>query len=237
MDAKKLSDDPDFRQLVRNIERLSRYASPSTVSMATATAKQDKQASLEELNKLEKEFQTLQEELARLPDELTSQHEQKLMSLQERAGQQLGLTRKEFSLLMSDLSTRSAKLMEKNPTLADIVDRETLLANAAKPVLLNSMSVSPLAFASIDSDVEEVLSARALTTQENCQALCTTDYIAAEAAAAGIYVGASAGCLALSPTPAVGAALAAACVGAASVVYVAAHVQASTAYSRCFEAC
>jgi hypothetical protein len=246
VNATQLTSDPDFRQLVRDAERLTRRASTNAASLVAAAAPQEAQASIQTFKTLGKEFQKLQGELADLPDELTPQQKQQLeglkqelISLQTRAGQELGLTRKEFSLLVSDLSKRSARLMEKHPELAEAPDdtRKTVLASAAKPVLLASMSVSPLAFAASETEVEEALGMATLTSQESCLALCAVEHTIALAAASGTYVAASAGCVGLLAAPVAGPFLAAACVGATSVTYAAAGAAIIIANAKCMAAC
>ncbi len=237
MNVTQLTDDPDFSQLVRDTERLKRPLPVSVESLAAAEP-QDAQASVKTFNKLEKEFQKLQGELTDLPDELTPQEKQKLeglkkklISLQKRAGQELGLTQKEFSLLVDDLSKRSAKLMEKHPELAEASDetRNALFASAAKPVLLTSMSESAQVF--VSSETEATRGTPELTSQGTCIALATTAYVAANAAAAGTYIGAMTACAALVFVPFGGPFLVATCAAGASLALAGAYGVASAGYT------
>lgn len=243
MNATQLTNDPDFRQLVRDTERLMPQIS---TRLASREAEQDAKKSIQTFNTLEKEFRKLQGALASFPNKLTPQqkeqlegHKRELANLQTGAGKELGLSRKEFSLLVSDLSKRSTKLMERHAELAKAPEntRQTVLADAAKPVLSRSMRVSPLAFASSESDVETALGTPKLTSQETCVALCAGEYAAALAIASGIYIAASATCGGLLAVPVVGPFLAAACVGGASVTYAGAGAAAMAVYTKCVLEC
>ena len=243
MDATQLTNDPEFRQLVRDTERLTRRV--STLS-GSPTATRDAQASEKAFKALEKEFRKLHNGIKDLPEKLTPQQEQQLeeskqelKSLQARAAQELGLSRKEFSLLVSDLSKRSARLMEKHAELAKAPEetRKAMLADAAKPVLLNSMSVSPLAFTASDTEVEEALGTPKLNSKESCLALCAAEHAAALAGASATYIGAAAACAGLLSVPVAGVFLAATCVGAASAAYAAAGAVIIVQNTKCMLAC
>ena len=243
MDTTQLTNDPNFRQLVRDTERLTRRVSTLSASPA---ATRDAQASIKTFNTLEKEFRKLQGGLADLPDKLTPQQEEKLegfkqelKSLQTRTGHELGLSRKEFSLLVSDLSKRSAELMKEHTELAEASEdtKKAVLASAAEPVLLTSMSVSPLAFAASETEVEEALGTPMLDSVESCLALCAAKNAAALAVASGAYIAASATCGSLIAVPFAGPFLVAACVGGASVVYAATGAKIIIDNAECMLAC
>lgn len=243
MNVTQLTNDPGFKQLVRDTERLKRPL-PVSVENLAAAEPQDAQASVKTFKKLENEFQKLQGELTDLPDELTPQQKQKLeglkeklISLQKRAGQELGLTQKEFSLLVDDLSKRSAKLMEKHPELAEASDetRNALFASAAKPVLLTSMSESAQVL--VSSETEATRGTPKLTSQASCIAIGTTAYVGANAIAAGAYITAMGLCAASALVPIAGPFLAAVCAAGASVTLAGAYAVATAGYVAAMVEC
>ncbi len=238
MNENNLTNDPKFRQLVRDAERLTRNALPYVQAKKVKDFSQNAKISVDTFSKFKKQFMQLHVELKTLADKEQKPDikdlEKKLVILEGNIGKELGLTQVEFRLLVSDLSKRSAELMETHTELSLETDekRNSLLASAAKPILLTTMNVSPLAYLAPET-VKDALAGDV----EKCIDICTASYLAEEAAATGVYVGASAACVALVAVPVVGAALALTCAGAAAATYAASTAALSITYVDCCDKC
>jgi hypothetical protein len=92
--------------------------------------------------------------------------------------------------------------------------------------------ISPFAY--IAPEKSEVVLAGDVGT---CQGICTASYLAEVATASAVYVGASAGCVALVAVPVVGAALALTCAAAAAAAYAATTASLSITYVDCWDKC
>ena len=238
MNETTLRDDQKFRNLVRDAERLTRNAVPYGQAKKTIDFSQNTKTSVDTFNNLKKQYMELHIELKTLAEKEQTPDvtvlEKKLINLESNIGKELGFTQVEFRFLVDDLSKRSAELIETHKELSLETDekRNSLLASAAKPILLTTMNVSPFAYIAPET-LEDALAGDVGT----CQGVCTASYIAEEAVATAVYVGASASCVALVAVPFVGAALALTCAGAAAAAYAATYAALSITYVDCWAKC